>query len=108
MVLQRGHWPSYNVAFYDDIYSMSGYPQIVKQFGASQSYQLAPRAPIFRRDADGMVHDLPSMQTFMRLNKFNMSDPLMPSPESAIAAQSAFGQWGLARCCRASPATHRQ
>ena len=101
MVLQRGHWPSYNVAFYDDIYSMSGYPQIVKQFGASQSYQLAPRAPIFRRDADGMVHDLPSMQTFMRLNKFNMSDPLMPSPESAIAARGDLMPGGHQRAAGA-------
>ena len=72
MVLQRGHWPSYNVPFYPDIYSMSGYPAIVRQFGPSRSYQLAPRAPIFRRDAD-TVHDLASMRHFMRLNRFNIS-----------------------------------
>ena len=68
MVLQRGHWPSYNVPFYADIYNKSGYPAVVKQFGAQESYQLAPRAPIFRAYADGHVHDLASMRTFMRLN----------------------------------------
>jgi hypothetical protein len=37
MALQRGHWPSYNVAFYADIYNMSGYPKIVQKFGPSES-----------------------------------------------------------------------
>ena len=40
MVLQRGHWPSYNVPFYADIYKMSGYPEIVAKFGAKSSYQV--------------------------------------------------------------------
>lgn len=36
-----------------------------------------------------MVHDLHSMKTFMRLNKYNSTpaDPLFPTPESAIAAR---------------------
>ena len=89
VALQRGHWPSYNVAFYPEIYERSGYPAVVKQFGPSVSYQLAPRAPIFRAYADGTVTDLPSMRTFMRLNKYNKSDPLglFPTPTSAIAAR---------------------
>lgn len=89
MVLQRGHWPSYNVPFYADIYNKSGYPAVVKQFGAQESYQLAPRAPIFRAYADGHVHDLASMRTFMRLNKYNATQdvPLFPTPTSAIAAR---------------------
>ena len=37
MALQRGHWPSYNVAFYADIYNMSDYPKIVQKFGPSES-----------------------------------------------------------------------
>ena len=87
--LQRGHWPSYNVAFYPEIYERSGYPTVVKVFGEGQSYQLAPRAQIFRRDADGSVRDLPSLQTFMRLNRYGRtpSDPLFPSPVAAIAAR---------------------
>ena len=37
MALQRGHWPSYNVAFYADIYNLSDYPKIVQKFGPSES-----------------------------------------------------------------------
>ena len=53
--------PSYNVPFYKDIFTLSGYPATIKQFGLGQSYQLAPRAKIFRRDADG-VHSMEDMK----------------------------------------------
>ena len=88
-VLQRGHWPSYNVPFYDSIYAMSGYPAVVAAQGPHASYQLAFRAPIFRQYADGMVRDLASMQRFMRLNKWSATrpDPLFPRPDAAIAAR---------------------
>lgn len=95
MALQRGHWPSYNVPFYSDIYERSGYVDIVRRFGPTSSYQLAHRAPIFRRDAD-TVGDLDSMRHFMRLNRYNISglgpgghgfDPLFATPSSAIAAR---------------------
>jgi hypothetical protein len=87
-VLQRGHWPSYNVPFYSAVYQASGYPAMVKANGPSESYQLAPRAPIFRRDAEA-VRDLAGMQRFMRLNKYDTvpNDPLFPTPYSAIAAR---------------------
>lgn len=94
MVLQRGHWPSYNVPFYPDVYERSGYPAIVEQFGPSRSYQLAPRALIFRRDADA-TQGLAEVQHFMRLNRWNVTqaatgklDPLFGTPDSAIAARA--------------------
>ena len=61
---------------------------MVKQHGASASYQLAPRASIFRRDA-GAVQDLAGMKTIMRENHFGLQtkDPLAPSPADAIAAR---------------------
>jgi hypothetical protein len=31
--LRDGHWPSYNVPYFEDIYAMSGYPAIVKHYG---------------------------------------------------------------------------
>ena len=63
----EGYFPSYNVPFFEIIYNMSGYPQMVKQFGSANEYQLAPRAKIFRRDA-GAVNDLESMKAIMRYN----------------------------------------
>ncbi|CAG2201568.1 unnamed protein product [Mytilus edulis] len=46
---------------------MSGYPGYVAQHGTEFSYQLAPRAKIFRRD-EGKVVDLMSMKKIMRYN----------------------------------------
>ena len=32
-VLRNGHWPSYNVPYFEDIYKLSGYPAVVKEKG---------------------------------------------------------------------------
>lgn len=53
--------------FFEEIYNMSGYPGYVAQHGTEFSYQLAPRAKIFRRD-EGKVVDLMSMKKIMRYN----------------------------------------
>ena len=62
-----GYWPSYNVPFYEDVYNLSGYPKIVDTKGLDFSYQLAPRAKIFRRDSDKVV-DMETMKHIMRYN----------------------------------------
>ena len=49
-ILRTGYWASYNVPFYEYIYDVSGYPELVKKYGPDFSYQLCPRAKIFRRD----------------------------------------------------------
>ncbi|KAI2666912.1 Phospholipase B-like 1 [Labeo rohita] len=48
--LRRGYWPSYNVPFHRKIYDLSGYEQMWKKYGEDFSYDLCPRAKIFRRD----------------------------------------------------------
>ena len=53
--------------FFERIYNLSGYPDIVKTKGVDFTYQLAPRAKIFRRDA-GTVKDMASMKKIMRYN----------------------------------------
>jgi hypothetical protein len=53
--LERGYWPSYNVPYFKEIYDKSLYPLIVAKVGADASYQLAPRAKIFRRDQSKVV-----------------------------------------------------
>ena len=62
-----GYWPSYNVPFFDEVYTRSGYPDFVKKHGLDFSYQLAPRAKIFRRD-EGTVKDMGTMKKMMRYN----------------------------------------
>ena len=55
-ILQAGYWPSYNVPFYEDVFDKLGYSTAVGAYGTEFSYQLCPRAKIFRRD-QGKVHD---------------------------------------------------
>lgn len=66
-VFTAGYWPSYNVPFHQKIYSLSGYGQMWEEYGEDFSYDLCPRAKIFRRDqAD--VKDLDSLKHIMRSN----------------------------------------
>lgn len=63
----EGYWPSYNVPFHHKIYTLSGYGQMWEEYGEDFSYDLCPRAKIFRRDqAD--VKDLDSLKHIMRFN----------------------------------------
>ncbi|XP_067938292.1 phospholipase B-like 1 [Watersipora subatra] len=71
--LRLGYWPSYNVPYYEEVYNKSGYPAVVEAKGLDMSYQMAPRAKIFRRDA-AKVTDMDSMKHIMRYNDFK-NDP---------------------------------
>lgn len=46
---------------------MSGYGEYVQKYGLDFSYEMAPRAKIFRRD-QGKVTDMKSMKRIMRYN----------------------------------------
>ncbi|KAG8006400.1 Phospholipase B-like 1 [Nibea albiflora] len=71
--LRRGYWPSYNVPFHQKIYTLSGYGQMWEEYGNDFSYDLCPRAKIFRRD-QGHVKDLDSLKYIMRFNDYK-KDP---------------------------------
>ncbi|RLW00101.1 hypothetical protein DV515_00009009, partial [Chloebia gouldiae] len=64
-----GYWPSYNIPFHEKIYNLSGYASYVVKYGMDFSYELAPRAKIFRRD-QGKVTNLESMKYIMRYNNY--------------------------------------
>ncbi|XP_039191573.1 phospholipase B-like 1 [Crotalus tigris] len=72
-VLRNGYWPSYNIPFDKEIYNMSGYGEYVQRHGLEFSYEMAPRAKIFRRD-QGKVTDMESMKFIMRYNNYK-EDP---------------------------------
>ena len=58
----------------------------VTKFGNSNSYQLAPRAEIFRRDSDNVV-DMETFQYIMQYNDY-LNDPYaMGNPYSAVCAR---------------------
>lgn len=62
-----GYWPSYNVPFHQKIYTLSGYEEMWMDYGEDFSYELCPRAKIFRRD-QASVTDLSSLKHIMRYN----------------------------------------
>jgi hypothetical protein len=68
-ILRTGYWPSYNVPFHELIYNVSGYQEVVEEHGPDFSYQLAPRAKIFRRDQSAVV-DLRTMKELLRYNDY--------------------------------------
>eukprot|EP00446_Apocalathium_sp_SHHI-4_P003988 CAMPEP_0177192156 /NCGR_PEP_ID=MMETSP0367-20130122/21744_1 /TAXON_ID=447022 ORGANISM="Scrippsiella hangoei-like, Strain SHHI-4" /NCGR_SAMPLE_ID=MMETSP0367 /ASSEMBLY_ACC=CAM_ASM_000362 /LENGTH=581 /DNA_ID=CAMNT_0018639927 /DNA_START=70 /DNA_END=1815 /DNA_ORIENTATION=- len=67
--LSRGYWPSYNVPFWPEVYKKSGYPPMAGKHGNYFTYELCPRAMLFRRD-HGSVADLESLKTMMRSNNY--------------------------------------
>ena len=88
------YWSSYNIAYYPDIYNISGTYDSYLKYGDFFSYTMSPRAQIFRRD-HVKVHDIDSMITIMRYNNYT-KDPLSVcdkckpaySGENTIAARS--------------------
>ncbi|KAK3755108.1 hypothetical protein QZH41_017928, partial [Actinostola sp. cb2023] len=85
-ILRLGYWPSYNVPFYEKVYNLSGYPEFVEKHGTSYSYQLAPRAKIFRRD-QATVHDMDTMKHIMRYNDYKHDPYSANNPTNAICAR---------------------
>lgn len=89
--LVRGYWPSYNIPSDPGIYSASGYRQAAHALlsrgpewtaaAATLSYQRAPRAAIFRRDAASAL-DLASLRKLMRSNNW---------PHEPLGGGSVYG-----------------
>lgn len=95
-ILEFGHWPSFNIPFFNYIYEVSGYKEVMEQqerrgeefadVVKGLSYQLAPRAQIFRRDA-GTVQTMDDMMNFMRYNEYKIDPYAEGNPWSAICAR---------------------
>ncbi|XP_052256063.1 putative phospholipase B-like 2 isoform X2 [Dreissena polymorpha] len=92
LLVRQSYWPSYNIAFYPEIFNKSGCWDNVQKYGDWFTYDKSPRAQIFKRD-NGKVTDLASMQKLMRYNDFQ-HDPLARcnctppySAENAISAR---------------------
>ena len=70
-----GHWPSYNIPYFPEIYNRSGFPQQEAAAGdGSFSYTKCPRARLFRAH-QAMVRDVPGLQWMLRYNHYK-TDPL--------------------------------
>uniref|UniRef100_A0A0B8RQP5 Phospholipase B-like n=1 Tax=Philothamnus irregularis TaxID=1899461 RepID=A0A0B8RQP5_9SAUR len=85
-ILRTGYWPSYNIPFHNIIYNMSGYGEYVQKYGLDFSYELAPRAKIFRRD-QGKVIDIESMKYIMRYNNYKKDPYTRHNPCNTICCR---------------------
>ncbi|KAG2448337.1 hypothetical protein HYH02_006919 [Chlamydomonas schloesseri] len=116
--LARGYWPSYNVAYFPEVYEAAGYPDMIARLEAKGAkkygfairllkYQIAPRASIFRRD-QGAVSNLDGLKKMMRYNDWQ-KDPIADgNPVGAVCARGdlAPGKDGLAKGCYDSKVTN--
>uniref|UniRef100_A0A8C9R8V5 Phospholipase B-like n=1 Tax=Scleropages formosus TaxID=113540 RepID=A0A8C9R8V5_SCLFO len=93
-LFQKGYWASYNIPYYEEVFNASGCPELVKKYGDWFSFDMNPRAQIFRRN-QSLVTDMESMIRLMRYNNFK-EDPLSKckgcdpayNGENAISARS--------------------
>ncbi|KAK9864545.1 hypothetical protein WJX84_003217 [Apatococcus fuscideae] len=95
--LTRGYWPSYNVPYFQEAYHKSGYPGFVARLQERgpdylkavnwMSYQLAPRAQIFRRDSSN-VTDFESLKSVMRYNSYKDDPASQGDPIASICGRS--------------------
>jgi hypothetical protein len=49
VLASQGYWPSYNVPYFEWIYNISGWTEMLEKYGDNYSYAKCPRATIFRR-----------------------------------------------------------
>jgi hypothetical protein len=86
-VLALGYWPSYNVPYFEDIFVASGFGQMVIDSGVGWTWELAPRAKIFRRD-HAQVQTMSHMLAIMRYNNY-VNDPFGDgNPMHAISSRA--------------------
>jgi len=82
----RGYWPSYNIPFFQKIANLSGWTAMEAKGTPNMTYDLAPRAEIFRRD-QGDVVDFESMKYIMRYNEYKTDPFSHGDPGDAICAR---------------------
>uniref|UniRef100_A0A674BTI8 Phospholipase B-like n=1 Tax=Salmo trutta TaxID=8032 RepID=A0A674BTI8_SALTR len=85
--LRRGYWPSYNVPFHPKIYTLSGYGKMWEEYGEDFSYDLCPRAKIFRQ-YQAEVKDLDSLKHIMRYNGYRKDSYSKGDPCKSICCRN--------------------
>ncbi|XP_022686057.1 putative phospholipase B-like 2 [Varroa jacobsoni] len=85
-------WPSYNIAYFPDIFNISGQWDLVKKYGDWYTYDKTARALIFQRD-HGKAVSVEGLRRLLRYNDYK-NDPLSKcnctppySAENTVAAR---------------------
>eukprot|EP00755_Sulcionema_specki_P035816 Sspe_Gene.21958::Locus_8269_Transcript_1_1_Confidence_1.000_Length_1883::g.21958::m.21958 len=85
-LLSYGYWPSYNVPFFKQVYATSRLEELALRGVPSASYQLAPRAKIFRRD-EGDVRSFADYHNILRYNEYKTDAYAHGDPCAAICCR---------------------
>lgn len=96
-----GYWPSYNVPYLKDAWVKAGYEVMAKQHGESFTWQMAPRAQVFRQ-RQGSATDMASLKTLMRYNNFQHDPIAQGCPMNQLASRGDLTPKGLEGCYRAA------
>ena len=88
-ILSYGYWPSYNVPFYKEVFTISGYPEILKRPNASDmlSYETCVRANIFRRDQN-KVNSIDTIKNLLRYNNWKYDPLSLGQPGYSISSRN--------------------
>jgi len=87
-VLRFGYWASYNIPYFPEVYKMAGYVEAAKN-NVAVSWQLAPRARLFRRDANS-VQNMDQLKALMRYNDYKQDPYERGDPTWAICSRGDF------------------
>ena len=90
-VLRSGYFPSYNIPYFENIFNISGYPAIVEIVGNKATYELSPRAKIFRRD-QGKVRTLQDMKDLLQYNDYTHDPYSEGNPTFTICSRKDFSK----------------
>ncbi|KAH6925054.1 hypothetical protein HPB50_000214 [Hyalomma asiaticum] len=87
----KKYWAGYNVAYFPEIFEMTGQPETVEKYGDLYTYDNCPRCKMFQRDI-GNLTDMDSIVTYLRYNDYK-NDPLSrcncTPPQNPVFAISA-------------------
>eukprot|EP01064_Diplonema_japonicum_P035654 TRINITY_DN7803_c0_g1_i2.p1 TRINITY_DN7803_c0_g1~~TRINITY_DN7803_c0_g1_i2.p1 ORF type:complete len:550 (+),score=130.96 TRINITY_DN7803_c0_g1_i2:42-1652(+) len=92
-ILSYGYWPSYNVPYFPEVYESSGLKALALRGVPSAAYQTAPRALLFRRDAD-TVKSLDTYGDILRSNAYTTDPYSEGNPCHAICCRGDLGNGG--------------
>ena len=96
---QHGYWASYNVPYFPEAFQLAGYEMMVKKYGQQYTWEMAPRAQIFRQ-RQGSAVNVTSLQTLMRYNNWQ-HDPLsLGCPMHQLASRGDLSPKGNPQCYR--------
>lgn len=89
ILVDKGYFPSFNVPYFEYIYDIGGYPELVKSlgiYGGYRSYYNNPRYQQFAREAP-YIKSFDDFKMLMRYNQYNRDHTSQGDPAQAIASR---------------------